>query len=139
MNAAMAMGQGRFSRRSLRNTCEEVAPADVLHREEVVAVDVAEVVDLHDVRVVEQRADARLAHEHLDEVGGLAELLEDPLDDERAPKPFGARHDGAKHLRHAPDGDPVEQDVAPEPLGLHRFALGRPLHIEPYRPERART
>ena len=68
-----------------------VAAAQVLHREEVVAADVAEVEHLDDVRVAEQRADARLLHEHVDEVGGARSLGEDALDDEGLPEALARR------------------------------------------------
>ena len=45
----------------------QVAAADVLHRDEVLALDVAELEDLHDVRVVEARRQLRLLDEHADE------------------------------------------------------------------------
>ena len=47
---------------------DEVVAAQVLHRDEVLVVDVADVVDLDDVRVVERRGDARLVEEHADEL-----------------------------------------------------------------------
>ena len=92
--------------------------SSVLHRHEVVPIHAAEVVDLDDVGVVEHRPDTGLAYEHVDEVGRLAQLREDAFDDEGALEAFRARHDGAKHLGHAPFGDTIEEDVAPEGLRL---------------------
>ena len=45
----------------------QVLAVDVLHRDEVLAVDLTDVEDLDDVRVRERRRDARLVQEHLDE------------------------------------------------------------------------
>ena len=47
---------------------------DVLHRHVELAVLLAEVEHLHDVRVAEPRAHARLVDEHRDEVGVAREL-----------------------------------------------------------------
>jgi hypothetical protein len=47
-------------------------PVDVLHRHVELAVLLAEVEHLHDVRVAQARADARLVDEHRDEVGSRA-------------------------------------------------------------------
>ena len=84
-----------------------VAAAQVLHRQEVVAADISEVEDLNDVRVAEQRVDARFLHEHVDEIGGVRSLRQDPLDDEGLPETLRAGHDGAEHLGHASAADPV--------------------------------
>ena len=46
----------------------------VVHDHEVAAAVVAEVDRAHDVRVVEARGDARLVHQHVDELGVLAEV-----------------------------------------------------------------
>ena len=55
----------------------------MLHHHEVRAVDVTEVVDLHDVRVMQQRRDARLLAEHLHELRRVGLVGADALDDER--------------------------------------------------------
>ena len=95
----------------------EVAPAQVLHRQEVVSVDGAEVVDLNDRRVAEQRADARLLDEHLDEARRARQLGEDPLDDERARESLHPGQHGAEHLGHSTGVDLIEQHVTPEAFG----------------------
>jgi hypothetical protein len=61
----------------------------------------AEVEDLHDVGVIQERADARLFHEHLDDFGEADHLGFDTLDRDRAGKAAGAMRDGAPHHRHA--------------------------------------
>jgi hypothetical protein len=105
---------------------EQVAAAQVLHRQEVVTLDLPEVVHLHDVRVLEQRRDARLVDEHLDEVlrGGL--LLADALDDElplETPRSVGDR---PVDLGHAPAIDRLYQEVPAEPPAL--LGLGALIH-----------
>ena len=97
-----------------------VAPAQVLHREEVIAADVSEVEHLHDVRVAEQRSDARFLHEHVDEIRRARSLGEDALDDERLPETLRARHHRAIHLGHTAGADPVQKDVSSEAFGLQR-------------------
>ena len=50
-----------------RMTRAQVLAVHVLHGDEVLLVELAEVEDLDDVRMVEPRRDARLVEEHLDE------------------------------------------------------------------------
>ena len=88
----------------------------MLHGQEVAAVDLAEVVDLDDVRVVEEGADARLVDEHLDELRSRALLLEDALDDEDALEPLQPVRHRPVDLRHPSPADELEQDVSPETL-----------------------
>jgi len=99
----------------------QIAAAQVLHRQEVAAFDLTEVIDGDDVRVIEQRADLRLLHEHLDEAGRARELREDALEHERPPEALGARHDRPKDLRHSAHPNSIQQNVATESLGLDRF------------------
>src|SRR6185312_14107449 len=83
----------------------------VLHREEVVAVLEADVVDLRDVRVVQRRREARFVEEHVDELRVRRELREDALDHGELLEPLDA--DGAREieLRHPPDRDLANQVV----------------------------
>jgi DNA/RNA-binding domain of Phe-tRNA-synthetase-like protein len=59
---------------------EQRLALEVLHRDEVAAVRVSEVVDIDDVRMLDHRGDARLGEEHVDErlLGG--QVLVDELD-----------------------------------------------------------
>ena len=59
---------GRFA-----NERAQVLAVDELHGDEVLLVELAEVEDLDDVRMVEARRDARLVEEHLDEAWRRAE------------------------------------------------------------------
>ncbi len=98
-----------------------VAAGDVLHGDVEVLVVLAELEDLHDVRVRELHRDARLVDEHGDELGVLAHGGEDFLDGEQALEPLHAKGLGDEHLGHSADGDPLEEQVFPE---LGRMAHG---------------
>src|SRR5437879_3781519 len=52
----------------------DIASVDVLHRDEVLRTDAAELVDLDDVDVVQERRELGLAHERLDEARVLREV-----------------------------------------------------------------
>ena len=95
---------------------QQVAATQQLHGQEIAAVDLPEVEYLHHVRVVQQGRDARLVHEHLDEVRGAGAIAEDALHHQIAAEPFGARNHRPEHLRHAARAHPVEQDVTSKPL-----------------------
>ena len=62
----------------------DVDAVDVLHGDEVVVLDLAEVVDVHDVRVGELRRQPRLVEEHGAELFGLGQVRQDALDAPRA-------------------------------------------------------
>ena len=90
----------------------QILPDHVLHHHEVRAVDVAEVVDLDDVRVIEQRGDARLLAKRLHELRRVGFVGADALHDEDALEPLHALRDRAEHLRHAPRADSLEKLIA---------------------------
>ena len=80
-----------------------------------------ELVDVHDVGVVQLNADPRLVDEHRDELFVLRHRGEDLLDGEDALEPFDAEGLGDEDLGHAADVDPLEQQVLAEEGGLlHR-------------------
>ena len=89
-------------------------PLHALHRDEVGAVSLAELVDLDDVRVQEQRRDLRLPDEHRLEVPGLRQPGQDALEHELALEPLGAGHHRPVDLGHTPLADPAEQAEAAE-------------------------
>ena len=60
----------------------DVLAVDVLHRDEVRAVDLPDVEDLDDVGVRERRGDARLVEQHVDERLVLVHRRQDALDDD---------------------------------------------------------
>lgn len=87
---------------------------DVLHREEVAALDRPDVVDLRHVRVLQQRREPRLVEEHVHEIGALRVLGQDALQHDElleALEPGDARQ---VDLGHAADGQAAEHLVAAE-------------------------
>ncbi len=80
---------------------EVVHPVDPLHHQEVGAVRVVvEIVDLHDVRVLERGGHPRLLDEHRHEGGILGQMIEDALDRDLPAKARCPVSDGAENLRH---------------------------------------
>jgi hypothetical protein len=118
-------GQGRLA--GLARPIEHVLDGDavdVLERQEVVAVDLAEVEDVHDVGVREPRRDARLVEKHVDEglvVGILGEVRQDALDHALLLEPRRAEVAGEKHVGHASGGQVRQQRVLAEATGKSRF------------------
>ena len=55
----------------------EILAAHVLHRQVVGVTVAAEVVDVHDVRMIERGGELRLVEEHGDEVGLLGQVRQD--------------------------------------------------------------
>ena len=97
---------------------EQILAPDVLHRDEVRAVDPAKLEDLADVRVGELPGDLRLVDEHLDEVAVLAHRGENSLDRDDLLEALHAVGLGLEDLCHPADADPVEQEVFPKWDGL---------------------
>ena len=81
----------------------------------------AQLQHLHDVGMRELHGDARLVHEHGDELGVLAHGGQDLLDGEQPLEALDAEGLGDKDLGHSADGDPLEEQVFPE---LGRLAHG---------------
>ena len=77
---------------------------EVLHRDEVLLRDLADLVGLDDVRMVEARRDARLLDQHLDELGLLDEVLTKSLDDRELAEVRSRRAclHGQENVGHAP-------------------------------------
>ena len=80
---------------------EQVLAPDVLHRDEVRAVDATELEDLADVRVRELTRDLRFIDEHLDEIAILAHRGQDSLDRDDLLEALDAVRLGLEDLRHA--------------------------------------
>ena len=90
----------------------DVLAVDELHHEEVlVVVAEADVEDLHDVAVLEQRQHLRLGDQQLDEPRVLRQVRQDPLDRDRLLEAAGGHGLAAEDLRHAADANAVEQLV----------------------------
>ena len=96
----------------------QVAPGDVLHGDVEALLVLAELQHLDDVRVRELDRDARLVHEHADELGILAHGGKDLLDREQPLESLHAERLGDEHFRHATDGDPLEEEVLSELGGM---------------------
>ena len=92
---------------------DQVDAVDVLERHVIGAVDLPEVVEPHDVLVIEADGDARLVDEHADELTVGREARQDALDDACAldAARLAARQE---HLGHAADGEELYQLVAAE-------------------------
>ena len=90
---------------------------DVLHRHVELAVLLAEVEHLDDVRVAEARADPRLVDEHGDEVRVARVLREDALDRDDLLEAVRAGAPREIDLRHPARRDPPEQLVRPQAQG----------------------
>ena len=97
----------------------EVGPADVLHRDVVAAVDLAQLVDLDDVRMGEPGRQPSLVKEHPDERLVLGELRQDALDDQVLREARGAALPGLVDLGHPARGDMGLEFVLAE--GIHGF------------------
>src|SRR5205814_6739416 len=92
----------------------EITPMDVLQRDEVRAVDDAEIEDLRDVRVVQLNRDLRLVDEHRDELLVLSDVGKDALHCEEALEAFHAVGLRAEDLRHSTYIDSLKQVVLTE-------------------------
>ena len=94
-----------------------VLAVHVLHREEVLAALLADVVDLDDVVVVQRGREPRLVQEHLD-VALVARLLgADPLDHHVALEPLDAGRAREQHVGHAALREVLDHLVAAERAG----------------------
>ncbi len=96
---------------------------------------VAELVDAHHVGVLETREIAGLAPEHLDAIGVVGVLGEQPLDDDEALE--GSPGDRQEDLGHPADGEPrhflVLANHGPESTALRAF--GRMRWVAAARPD----
>src|SRR5690606_42138024 len=90
----------------------------VLHRDEVPAVDFAELVDLGDGGVGEGDGELGLVDQHPDELLIRGERREDALDDQLLLEAARPCRLGAVDLRHAPRAEPLEEEEFPEEFRL---------------------
>ena len=112
-----ARGEARLHRRHLPGAAQDVderLAVDPLHREVEDLALLAELVDLADVRVMNDRRDARLVEEHPLELGLLGEVREDRLDRDGLREAALAVLARRPHARHAALRDGDEQLVATE-------------------------
>ena len=118
---------GRDPRPLLRGDAqqaERVEPVDELERDEVLAVHLAEVEDLHDLRVGQLRGQLGLVDEHRDEARVGRQVRQDPLDDQDLLEAVRRGDLRAEDLSHAAHRQPFEQRVAAE---RHRRRPAQPL------------
>ncbi len=94
-----------------------------LHDEEVVLAVVADLDDANDVRVIEQRREARLVEEHANELRVRREVRQDPLDDDEGAKAGNVAGQRQIDLRHAARREASNDLVAPETF--HRVVTPR--------------
>jgi len=104
-------GQGALGLIALFQDGAEVLAVDVLHCDEIVVADLAQVGDLADVRMAELDGDLGFVDEHLDKLLILREMGQNPFDDQQSLETPDAECLGLENLRHASDGDPVEKKV----------------------------
>ena len=95
---------------------------EVLHRDEVLPIGFAEVVDVDDVGMLHERGDARLVQQHVDERLLGRELAMHQLDDDELLEARRSALEGQLNLRHPTLTDPGNQLVPAEP-GLHRHRV----------------
>ena len=112
--------RARGGERAALDEVREVAAVDEAHVDEELAVDVAVVVDRHDVRVVELRRQRRLALEPAAVLLVGGQLAQEAL---QRDEPLTARVVGAVDLAHATAPDQGVEPVGPEDLRLH---IGQP-------------
>ncbi len=104
----------------------QVLAVDVLHGDEVLSLEHADVVDVGDVRVVQRGRDASLVEEHLDEVGVLRQVGKDALDDDQLLEAGHRALDAEEELGHATEREPADEGVLAEALRHLLFGeLGR--------------
>ena len=94
---------------------EQRLALEVLHRDEVAAIGLAEIVDVDDVRVLDQRCDSRLVEQHVDERLLRRERIVDELDDDELLEPVRSALDRELDIGHATLADARDELVASEP------------------------
>jgi hypothetical protein len=84
---------------------------NVFHDEEEALLALDDIDHGHDVWMTDARDDARLIHEHRDELGVLEVVRMQPLDRDRASEPDGAEQSPEMDRRHPARGELIEQRV----------------------------
>jgi hypothetical protein len=90
---------------------QQVVPVHELHRDEVLALELAEVEHLRDVGVVQSRGEPRLVEEHPREFGIVGELRQDALERHQLVEALGPAQLRQIHLGHAAGGDAPHQRI----------------------------
>ena len=92
----------------------EVAAFDVLHRDEVLLVDRAQLEHLHDVRVVEAGRQLGLLDEHARELRVVGKMRQDALDHEHPFEPRRTLYPSLEDVGHPAAANALEQRVFAE-------------------------
>ena len=103
--------------RARAQQAERVHAVDVLERDVVLAVDLAELEDLDDLRVLQRALQLGLVDEHGEELGIGGEVRQDALDDEDLLEAVRAGLTRAEDLGHAAHGQALEQLIPAERTG----------------------
>src|SRR4051794_23455199 len=98
----------------MRQYAAQVFAVHVLHREEVLAALLADVVNLDDVLMVELRGETCLVEEHLHERGVVCLTGTNALDDDVPREAFDATGTRKQHLRHATARQVLDDLIAAE-------------------------
>ena len=96
----------------------QVTAVHVLERDEEAVVDLPEVEDLGDVRVLQLHGDLRLVDEHRDELLVLCDVRENALDRQQTLEPLHTEGLRFEHFGHPPHVDPLEEVVLAERDGF---------------------
>ena len=93
---------------------ERVHAVDVLERDVVLPLDLAELEDLDDLRVLQGALQLGLVDEHGEELGVGGKVGQDPLDDEDLLEAVRSRLARTEDLCHSTDGKAFEQLIPAE-------------------------
>jgi hypothetical protein len=96
---------------------QQVTPVHVLHRDVVLGLDLAEVVDLHDVGMSKRDAELRFLDEHPDELLVVRKRRKNTLDDDTLLEAFDTGGSGQENLGHSARTDAVVENVVSESVG----------------------
>jgi hypothetical protein len=100
--------------RKIREQSAQILAVDVLHREEVRAEVLADIVDLHDVVVMEGACEARLGEKHLDESVVVGLRRPQVLDDDVVLEPFDTVRARDREIGHATASEMLHDLVSPQ-------------------------
>jgi hypothetical protein len=106
----------------------EVCTLDQLHAEVELALLLAEIIDVDDVAVLEERRDLALFEEERLEHGALRQVRADDLEGDIALEAARAGGLGAVELAHAAYGEAFDDAVSGDVLGQEGAGLLPPLH-----------
>jgi hypothetical protein len=113
---------------------------EVFHHQHGRAVDLDDLVGLHDVRVMQARRQARLADEHQTEVGVAGQALAQHLDDDQLGEAAGTVRDRQVDIRRPALSQRQYDPVLPDRLDRPQFPSQTQHFLRPqYSPRRPRV